>query len=146
MGKSLTPDEIAQKQVRRSQAAVGDYKAGVMAVTESPTAAAAKAVERWKQGIEEAYQNNTFVDGCNAVSLGDWQSATAEKGGMNYASGVAKAAQTIADFHQQNAANQQSIDAGLRNMPRGSFEENMQRMIYQATQKKQFKFKKRRRG
>lgn len=144
MSKKLTPADIADKQVRRAAAAVNDYKAGVMGVTTSPTAEAAKRVDAWKAGIEEAYNNNSYVDGCNAVTLGDWQAATAGKGAMNFASGVQAAKGTIEQFHMQSQQNQQTIDAILRGMPRGDISQNIQRMLTQVTEKAKFKFRKRR--
>lgn len=146
MAKKLSPAEIADKQVRRAAAAVNDYKAGVMGVSVSPTQEAAKAADRWKAGIEEAYNNGSFVDGCNSVSLGDWQSATAGKGAMNFASGVSNAKSTIEQFHMQSQSNQAGIDAMLRNMPRGDISQNLQRMLAQVTEKAKFRFKKRRAG
>lgn len=146
MSKKLTPQEIADKQVRRAVGAVADYKAGVLATTVSPTAEAAKAVDLWKQGIEEAYANGAYVDGCNACTLADWQNATAGKGAMNYSSGVTASKSLIEDFHTQNQSNQASIDAILRGMPRGDLSQNLQRMITQVQEKANFKFRKRRRS
>lgn len=145
MGKSMTAEQIAEKQVRRSQAASADYKAGVMGVKESPTKKAAEAVDRYLSGIQKAVADGSYVEGCNSVSLGDWQNKTATKGGANYAPGVAAAQQTIADFHQQRAQQQSSIDAELQSMPRGDKETNIQRAVTQMRRMGEFKFKKRRR-
>lgn len=142
---SLTPEQIAEKQVKRSQAAVADYKAGVMSVKESPMKKAADAVDRWMDGIRKSYEDGSYVDGLNSVSLAEWQTRTAEKGGANYANGVAKAAQTIADFQAQRAQFQQTIDAELAAMPRGDIETNLQRAMTQMRGMSRFKFRKRRR-
>lgn len=146
MAKGQSPQEIAAKQVRRAQAAVQDYKAGVEAVTQSPTEKAAKAVDLWFQGLQKSYQDGSYVDGLNAVSLADWKSATIDKGAMNYAPGIMKAQQTIEDFQAQRQAAQSRISSQLESMPRGDLNQNIQRMVFQATQMSQFKFRKRRRS
>lgn len=145
MGKKMTPSQIAEKQVRRAQSAVQDYKDGVMAVTTSPTQVAAGRVQAWYDGVTKAMNDGSFVDGCNSVSLQDWQNRTVQKGALTYASGVQQAQSTIQDFHTQLQAAQSNIDAQLSNMPRGDLSQNLQRMITQVTSMSQnFKFKKRR--
>lgn len=144
MSKGMTAQEIAEKQVRRAKGAVQDFKDGVAAVTTSPTAQAAKAVDRWFAGVQQAMEDGSYVDGCNAVSLAEWQQRTIDKGGLNYASGVSAAADTIAEFHSQREAFQKSIDSKLATMPRGDLQQNIQRMLTQVTMQSGFKFKKRR--
>lgn len=144
MAKSQTAQQIAEKQVRRSQAAVQDYKDGVMGVKVSPMAKAAERVDAWMAGLQKAYADGSYVDGLNSVTLQSWQETTAKKGGASYPSGVLAAQATIADFHQQRAQQQQMIDAQLASMPRGDLQTNLQRMITQATSMANFKFKKRR--
>ena len=145
MAAGQTPEQIAEKQVRRSQAATQDYKNGVNAVKESPTKAAALRVDAYLAGIQKAVADGSYVDGCNSVSLSDWQQKTAGKGAANYAPGVQAAQQTIADFHAQRAQAQSSIDAELSSMPRGDTETNIQRAVTQMRRMGEFKFKKRRR-
>jgi hypothetical protein len=145
MAGTMTAEQIAEKQVRRSQAATQDFKNGVNAVKESPTKKAAERVDAYLAGIQKAVADGSYVDGCNSVSLADWQAKTANKGAANYAPGVLAAQQTIADFHQQRAQAQSAIDAELQSMPRGDIETNIQRSITQMRRMSEFKFKKRRR-
>lgn len=146
MGKKLTPQQIADKQVKRSMAAVQDFKDGVSAVTESPTKKAAERADAWFAGISQAHADGKFVEGCNDCTLEDWKAPTLKKGAMTYATGVQDAAGKIADFHQQRAQQQQAIDAILAGMPRGDLAQNIQRMVAQVQGMSSFKFKKRRRG
>ena len=145
MAGTMTAEQIAEKQVRRSQAATQDYKNGVNAVKEAPGKAAAAAVDRYSAGVMKAVADGAYVDGCLAVSLSDWQQKTVNKGAANYAPGVAAAQSTIADFHAQRATAQASIDAELQSMPRGDTETNIQRAVTQMRRMGEFKFKKRRR-
>lgn len=141
----MSPEQIAEKQVRRAQAATQDYKNGVNAVKEAPGKKAAEAVDRYAQGIQKAIADGSYVDGCNSVSLSDWQARTVNKGAANYAPGVVAAQSVIADFHQQRAQAQSSIDAELSSMPRGDLETNLQRAMTQMRRMGEFKFRKRRR-
>lgn len=141
----MTAEQIAEKQVRRAQGATQDYKNGVNSVKEAPGKKAAEAVDRYAAGIQKAIADGSYVDGCNSVSLSDWQARTVNKGAANYAPGIVAAQQTIADFHQQRAQAQASIDAELQSMPRGDLETNLQRAMTQMRRMGEFKFKKRRR-
>ena len=145
MAKRLTPSEIAKKQVRRAQAAVQDFKDGVMAVTENPMQKAAASQDKWMAGVQKAHDDNSFADGCNAVPLTEWQDATANKGGARYSSGVAASEGVIEEFHNQRKAKQEAISAQLKGMPRGDLQQNLARMLFNATEMSKFKFKKRRR-
>lgn len=142
----LTPQEIADKQIKRSTAATQDYKDGVMAVTKSPTQAAAERIDAWFQGIQDAYNDGRFKEGLLSVSLEDWKTRTASKGAASYASGVAASKDKIVEFQTQRQQAQASIDSTLASMPRGDLAQNLQRMVTQATMMHNFKFKKRRRG
>jgi multidrug resistance efflux pump len=141
----MTAEQIAEKQVRRAQASTQDYKNGVNSVKEAPGKKAAEAVERYAAGIQKAIADGSYVDGCNSVSLSDWQARTVNKGAANYAPGIVAAQATIADFHQQRSQAQASIDAELQSMPRGDLETNLQRAMTQMRRMGEFKFRKRRR-
>lgn len=142
---AMTADQIAEKQVRRAQASTQDYKNGVNSVKEAPGKKAAEAVDRYQAGIQKAIADGSYVDGCNSVSLSEWQNRTVNKGAANYAPGIVAAQQTIADFHQQRAQAQSAIDAELSSMPRGDLETNLQRAMTQMRRMGEFKYKKRRR-
>lgn len=144
MAKTLTAQQIADKQVRRSQAAVQDYKDGIMNTKINPMQAAASAVDQWFAGLQKAYNDGTYVDALNNTPKSVWQDAAVKKGAAAYAPGVLAAQATIADFHQQRQQQQASIDAQLAGMPRGDLQTNIQRMLTQVTGMSQFKFKKRR--
>lgn len=146
MAGTQTAQQIADKQVRRSQAAVQDYKDGVLNCKVNPMEKAAQAVDQWFAGISKAYNDGSFVDGLNATPKSVWQDATIKKGGATYAQGVKDAQGTIADFHQQRMQAQQGIDGQLASMPRGDLQTNIQRMVAQVTGMANFKFKKRRGG
>lgn len=144
MAKSLTAQQIADKQVRRSTAAVQDYKDGIMNTKDNPMQKAALAVDQWFAGLQKAYNDGTYVDALNNTPKSVWQDAAVKKGATAYAPGVQAAQATIADFHSQRMQQQQQIDSQLAGMPRGDLNTNIQRMLTQVNGMAQFKFKKRR--
>jgi len=84
----LTPKQAADKWSARTTAAVSDYKAGVLRVTESPTAKAAKAAYKMLMNVMEAINSGRWAAALEAVSLEDWKKAASEKGSTRMAAGV----------------------------------------------------------
>lgn len=84
----LTPKQAADKWSQRATAAVGDYKAGVLRVTESPTAKAAEAGDKMLAKVMEAINSGRWAAALKAVSLEDWKKAASEKGSARMAAGV----------------------------------------------------------
>lgn len=144
MAKGLTAQQIAEKQVRRCQGAVQDYKDGVTNCKVNPMQEAAKAVDQWFAGVQKSYQDGTYVDNLNATPKQVWVDGAVKKGGATYAPGVAGALQTMVDFQTQRMSKQQQIDSALASQPRGDLQTNIQRMLTQVNSMAQFKFKKRR--
>jgi ethanolamine ammonia-lyase large subunit len=142
----LTPREIAEKQVKRSQAAVADYKKGVSSVTESPTAKAARKVGKYLAGVQKSVDDNSYVDGCNSVSKEDWIKAATEKGGQNYASGIKFAEDKILDFQTQIAPHRDRVQAQVNQMPDDTYEDRMAKMRANADGLHEFKYKRRKGG
>lgn len=85
-----TPAEAAQKWAQNLGAASARYTAGVNAVTVAPGTLAARAADMWANNTIAAKPR--FIKNSQAVSLGEWQSATATKGAPRLATG-AQAAQ-----------------------------------------------------
>lgn len=145
MSTKMTAQEIAAKQISRAKAAIGDYKKGIQAVTESPTAIAARNVDKWFSGLQKAKDEGTYVDGCNAVSLQSWQDSALTKGAANMAGGLDKSIDKVIDFQEQRAAFQQRIDSQLASTPRGDLSTNLQRAMTQMQEMAKFRFKRKRR-
>lgn len=110
---------VAAQWAQNLTAAVPRIKAGVMAVTESPTAKAAQAVDAYVAGVQRAAMTNKFQDGLNSVSLNDWQRATAEKGTAAIANGVAFAKPKMQKFLTWLLPQTEAIKQQIKSMPRG---------------------------
>src|SRR5689334_17802100 len=63
-------------------------KAGVQAVTVSPTQLAAQAVDKYQQGVMDAVNSGRYVAGLQSVSNADWQRSMLDKGIPNMQTGV----------------------------------------------------------
>lgn len=125
---ALNPAQALAKWKRNAGNAAEDFKAGVRAVTSSPTAKAAQAVDKYARGVQDAVSSGRFVNALNAVTLADWQAATIEKGSRNYANGIAsispKAIKAMADQQQYAEGIRQEV-AGMPNATEADAEARM---------------------
>lgn len=144
MSRSQSPQQIAEKQVRRATGALQDWKEGVQNTPINPMQKAAEAVDQWFAGVQKSYNDGTYVDGLNDTPKQVWVDGCIKKGALTYTQGITDAQATIADFHQQRQQTQNMINGQLAGTPRGGLEQNLQRMMIQARGMSQFKFKKRR--
>ena len=125
---ALNAAQSLAKWKRNAGNAAEDFKAGVRAVTSSPTAKAALNVDKYARGVQDAVSSGRFVNACNAVTLADWQQATVEKGSRNYANGIAsispKAQKAMADQQQYAEQVKQEIST-MANTTEGDNEARM---------------------
>lgn len=115
------------------------YKEGVQAVTEAPNAKAAQAESRYLAGTQEAVASGAYQRGNQAVTLEDWKNAAITKGAARLAGGAQAAVPKMRAAAGPLLAHIESGMSLLQSMPRGTFEENMQRSIAMATHMHSFK-------
>lgn len=128
MPRRLSAAAVAQKWMQRTSAAGDAMKAGVMGVTESPTAKAADAKDRWVAGIQAAAADGRYEDGLRAVSLSDWQRSMTEKGVQNMQNGVRLATDKMQKFMQEFLPAAQASSEECRAMPKGTDQDSINRM------------------
>lgn len=102
-------------------------KAGVDAVTVSPTEQAAAAKDQWIAGVQRAAAEGKFENGLRAVSLQDWKTAYKEKG-IPAAANAARVAEPkmqrfLADFLPYAAQVSETVKA----MPKGTLADSKAR-------------------
>lgn len=141
----LTPREIAEKQVRRSQAATEDYIRGVRAVTEAPTQKAKAKKDKLKQNFIAAVDSGKWEAGLDGTTLDDWQKATESKGGARYGSGVAESQEKIIAFHEEFQPFVEAVKKKIADMPDTTQEQRLQRMMENARSIAKFHRSRRRR-
>jgi len=93
-----TVDQVKEKWKRRLKASTEDMRAGVEALTESPTKLAIAQKELLKKKLIEAIDSGRWDKQLAKVSLDDWKKAYIETGIGRVASGVEKADKKMEDF------------------------------------------------
>ena len=121
------PRKVAEDWSRGMSGSTQKIKAGVQAVTESPTAKAADAVDRMVAGVIRAQQSGKTERALRAVSLDDWKRAFIEKGLQRIASGATTGKAKMAAFLQDWLPHVEQVRASLP--PRGDMQQNIARMV-----------------
>ena len=98
---ALSAAERAKKWAENLIRNKPSIRAGIEGVTESPTAKAARAVDKDAAGCQRAVADGTFVAGCQRVTLQDWKDRTINKGLANLDVGVRQAESKVAAFQQK---------------------------------------------
>jgi hypothetical protein len=140
MAVQKDPNVVAQKMVSRAQAAAGDYANGVKAVTDSPTAAAAKALDKAKLNYNAAIDSGKTAARLNAVSTQDWINATITKGAPRYSTGVQAALPKLQKFFAQSLPYIANLQQTISKMPSVTLADNIQRMVANAQGMANFKY------
>jgi len=123
----LNATQIANNWSNGMSAAGEKVRAGIQAVTESPTAKAARRTDAMLAGLQRAIADGKVQRGLEAVSLEDWKQAALNKGVGRIAAGAAAAKPKMQEFFTQFIPH---LEAGMReleNMPRGDVEQNIAR-------------------
>lgn len=123
----LTPEQAADKLIRRAQGAVTDYVAGVKAVTDSPTALAARNLDKAQMNFTEAVQSGRMAKRLNAVSKEDWIKATSEKGQARYAPGLTASKDKVVGFFTEFLPYADRVSSEVAAMPDLTIEDSVAR-------------------
>lgn len=124
---SMNPAEVAARWAERLAQSTQRITAGVQGVTQSPTAKAAQALDRYQQGVANAVSSGKMADALNRVSLADWQRATIDKGVQRIASGAIAAKPKMTQFLQAFLPHVAAGKAIVDGMPKGGVENGIAR-------------------
>lgn len=102
---------------------------GVNAVTEAPTAKAARRIDAMVAGVQRAAADGRIQRGLERVSLEDWKKAMLDKGAGRVAAGAAAAEPKMRAFMEEFLPHVQSGVNKLQSMPRGDIETNIARAV-----------------
>lgn len=129
MGRPVkTAQEAADNWAAAMAGATTAYTKGVQAVTESPTAKAAKNLAKYQMNTAKAVASGRMAAALNAVTLSDWQQRAVQKGANNLASGAAASkGKFLAKAQSKQATWQQQRDA-VESMPSGGTANAMARI------------------
>ena len=120
----LSASQIADKMASRAAAAQSDYTSGVMSVTTAPGARAAANKAGYLNGVTSSADK--WARNTAAVSLSEWQTATAAKAGR-FAQGVQAAKPKIEAFWNKFGPVLDSVTAATRAMPATNLEDRIAR-------------------
>lgn len=140
----VSPQVAAQSWARGLASAQEKVRAGIMAVTESPTAKAARRVDAMVAGFMRAAQEGRIQAGLESVSLEDWKSAMINKGLPRVAAGATGAQGKMEDFLTQFLPHLESGLRKLESMPRGDLETNINRATEMMRHNSTFTYRRRR--
>lgn len=129
MGKRLSAAAVAKKWADRTANSGEAMRAGVAAVTTSPTAAAAAAKDKWAAGVARAASEGTFEKGLAKVSLQDWQKAMSDKGVANLGTGVRAAQGDMQNFLTDFLPYAQQVSDTVQAMPKNTLEDSKARAL-----------------
>lgn len=133
----LTAQAVTQKWLTNMGRASEAYKQGIQAVTESPTAKAAQAQDRWLMGVQRAMETGRFANSLNRISLPQWQAAAINKGAARLATGAAAAQDKMTAAMTQLLP---YIQQGVQQLPpRGDLQANIARSVQMQTYMAQYK-------
>lgn len=124
----VTPTQAADKHIRNTTAAVQYMRQGVEAVTESPTEAAAKKIDKMQANFLAAIQSGKVERGLRRVSLADWKEAMLTKGVGRVASGVEASRSKQEAFYSDLFAYEDQLLGKIDAMNDLTLEDSIQRM------------------
>tara|TARA_Y100000310_G_scaffold161880_1_gene161832 strand:- start:109 stop:534 length:426 start_codon:yes stop_codon:yes gene_type:complete len=141
MSKQLTPQEFQEKHARRLKASTEDIRAGIEAVTTSPTAKAADKAEKMKQNWLAKMNDGTIVNRLRAVSLEDWKAKAANVGVNRIPEGIDGASAKVVDFAGQLLPYVYRVSEEVRRMPDLTLEDSINRMTKEVREMAKFRKK-----
>ena len=130
----VNPTQYAEKLIRRGQAAAQDYTAGINAVTVSPTAEAAKKLDKAAANYQAVVTSGLMARRLNAVTLESWKKSAAEKGSSRYGPGLAAAKDKMIAFATDFLPFQDSIVAKAKAMPDYSLQDQIAKAVFVMTE------------
>jgi len=136
---ALDTAEIVSRWERGMATAAEKYKKGIQNTTVNPMERAAASADRYAAGVQRAVSEGRYQRGLARVSKDQWQQASIDKGAARLASGAAASRPKYTEFWTRFGPYLQNVKDRVRQMPRGTLEENLNRMMENARLLSQFR-------
>lgn len=117
MPRTINQAEWLKKYVNGMNSAGPAYTAGVNAVTQSPTAAAAAALPKALRNFTEAVNSGRMAAALQSVSTESWKQATISKGAPRLGSGAQAASNKVGAYISRVAPVMAQLQAAIAAMP-----------------------------
>jgi len=123
----VTAEEFAEKHARRLKASLDDIRKGVERIKESPSAAAAKKLDKMRERWLRAMDEGKIKRGLESVTLDEWKANFLEKGVNRIPTGVDRAHDKVVKFAEKLLAHQAAGQAKIKAMPDVTLEDSIAR-------------------
>jgi hypothetical protein len=124
----VNAQEYAEKWSRRLKSSTEDIRRGIGKVSEAPGIAAARQQNLMKSNLNKSIDDGTWAAQVSSVPLQEWKDAAGKKGVDRIAAGVDAAAPKQAAMATSLLANVDASVAEANAIPRGTLEDNINRM------------------
>ena len=121
------PKQIAEKFVRRAQAATQDMVNGVNNVTVNPAQQAIAKEQKLLQNVTQAIQSGKWRRGMQTVTLESWKQSMITKGAPRVSAGVQAAQGKMEAFYTELLPYQEQLQTKLGSMPDLTLEDSINR-------------------
>lgn len=115
---------VAALQSAATQARI---RRGVESVSESPTAAAARALPKFLANVTQAVNDGSMAEALNSVSKSEWIKAFIDKGLSRIGPGATAAKSKVVQFLTEFLPHVEAGAAQVRSMPSNTLEDNIAR-------------------
>lgn len=139
---TMTPAQISEKWAKNLGASTASIRSGVEGVTVAPTEKAAMALPLLLANLTKAIESGKMERALRSVSLQDWQRAMIDKGIARIREGAVKAEPKFTRFMAQLLPHIERVQADVNRTPRGSLEDNIERMVTNVRGMAEFEFEK----
>jgi len=124
----LTPEQAADKLIKRLKGATEDIRMGVDRVTEAPAKKAVAAKERMKARLIEALEKGKWERNLGKYTLEEWKRDMKEKGIPNISRGIEKARDKLIDFYNQLFPYQDALKKKVEEIEKVDIEDSIRRV------------------
>lgn len=121
------PKAVAEKFVRRAQAATQDMVNGVNQVTVNPAQQAIAKEQKLLNNVTQAIQSGKWRRGMQTVTLESWKQSMIQKGAPRVAAGVQAAQGKMEAFYSELLPYQEQLQTKLGAMPDLTLEDSINR-------------------
>lgn len=126
----VDPMGFAEKWGRRLKGSTQDIRAGVEAVTESPTQLAASKADKMRANVLASIDSGKWQRGLQRVDLPTWKRLTLDKGLGRIGAGVDGATGKMQSFASELLPHIARLQQELDTMPDATIEDSITRMTH----------------
>lgn len=129
MANGKDPKQVAEKFVRRTQAATQDMINGVNAVTTNPAQQAIAKEQKLLNNVTEAITSGKWRRGMQTVTLEGWKASMVQKGAPRVSAGVQAAQGKMEAFYAELLPYQDQLQTKLASMPDLTLEDSINKAV-----------------